>query len=381
MVKARDIRILLLEDLPEDAGLVERAIAKEKIPFVSKRVDSREEFIASFATFRPDIVLSDHGLPAFNSIEAFKLCRQHSDIPFILVTGTVSEEFAITCLRTGVDDYILKTNLSRLPLAIIHSLEKRNAERAKAKAEAHLFKQNEELKTANDHLTKANKELDKFVYSVSHNLRSPISSILGLINIIKSENPGTPNAFTPYIAMIEQSITRLDEIIQEILNYSHNTRDALQQEDIDIHTLVNQTMEKLKHLPGSKDVTITVDIAEGMWIYSDRQRLTIIFNNLISNAIKYRDESKQKHFLNIRVVVEDPVVIFFEDNGVGIASGYFDKIFEMFFRGSEKSDGAGLGLYIVKETVEKLNGSISLVSTIGEGSTFKIVLPNQRPQE
>jgi signal transduction histidine kinase len=365
MGKAREIRILLLEDIPEDAGLVERAISKEKIDFVSKRVDSREDFISSFSTFRPDIVLSDHAMPAFNSIEAFKLCRQHSDIPFILVTGTVSEEFAITCLRMGVDDYILKTNLSRLPLAIINSIEKCEAERAKTRAEVNLFEQNEELKTANKRLTKANTELDKFVYSVSHNLRSPISSILGLINLAKSENPGTLDSFLQYVSMIEQTITRLDEIIQDILNYSHNTRDAVQHEDIDIHALVTQTLQKLRHLPGSQYLTITVDNGDGTSLYSDRQRLSIIFNNLINNAINYRDELKEKQYLNIRVSVDYQIVIIFDDNGIGIESAYFEKVFDMFFRGSERSDGAGLGLYIVKETVEKLGGTISFVSTIG----------------
>jgi CheY-like chemotaxis protein len=109
-----ELSILLLEDVDEDAHLIERVLKKSGIPFSLHRVDSRAEFEEALSRFSPNVILSDHALPQFNSIEALRLSRSKlSNIPFILVTGTVSEEFAVTCLKQGIDDYILKTNLTR----------------------------------------------------------------------------------------------------------------------------------------------------------------------------------------------------------------------------------------------------------------------------
>src|SRR5688500_2174415 len=103
------LRILMLEDIPDDAGLIERTLAKQKLNFVGKRVDTKEEFIESLDEFRPDIILSDHVLPQFNSLEALSICKRVGlNVPFILVTGTVSEEFAVSCMKEGADDYVLK---------------------------------------------------------------------------------------------------------------------------------------------------------------------------------------------------------------------------------------------------------------------------------
>ncbi len=113
------MKIVMLEDLEEDAGLIDRVLKKEKFSYTRVRVDTRDEFIDALEKFGPDLVLSDHSLPQFNSIEALQICKQQRpDIPFILVTGAVSEEFAVNCLKQGADDYVLKSNLSRLPLAI-----------------------------------------------------------------------------------------------------------------------------------------------------------------------------------------------------------------------------------------------------------------------
>src|ERR1041385_1148659 len=120
MVKSmsKELRILMLEDLEDDAGLLDRALTKEKIAFTRMRVDTREEFIDALHSFGPDLILSDHALPQFNSIEALKIVQETNlEIPFIIVTGSVSEEFAVNCIKKGVDDYVLKSNLSRLHLA------------------------------------------------------------------------------------------------------------------------------------------------------------------------------------------------------------------------------------------------------------------------
>lgn len=137
----KELKILMLEDLEDDVGLIERTLRKQGIQFVSKRVDTRDEFVQALGEFDPDVILSDHALPQFNSLEALTICRnQHIDIPFILVTGTVSEEFAVSCLKQGADDYVLKSNLVRLPSAIQNALKQRHHEHKRKKAEKALRK-------------------------------------------------------------------------------------------------------------------------------------------------------------------------------------------------------------------------------------------------
>jgi signal transduction histidine kinase len=113
--------------------------------------------------------------------------------------------------------------------------------------------------------------------------------------------------------------------------------------------------------------------------YSDYSRLLIIFNNIISNAVRYRDRWKEDSYLKIDLhTTADLATITFEDNGVGIANEYIDRIFKMFFRANADSKGSGLGLYIVKGAVEKLNGSIQVQSALGEGTKFLIQVPNMK---
>jgi two-component system cell cycle sensor histidine kinase/response regulator CckA len=131
-----EIKILMLEDLVTDAQLIERELHQAAIKFVSERVESREAFLKALATFQPDIVLSDYTLPQFNGLDALRLLREKgADVPFILITGSLTEEVAVECMKEGAHDYILKTSLKRLPSAVLNALAKRRTEQDKAKAE------------------------------------------------------------------------------------------------------------------------------------------------------------------------------------------------------------------------------------------------------
>lgn len=367
----KDLKILMLEDLPEDMGLIEYFLRKEGMKFTTKRVDSKTEFIEALRDFGPDVILSDHALPQFNSIDALNICKKVGiQAPFILVTGTVSEEFAVSCLKQGADDYVLKSNLTRLPSAILNSLKQRQISIKRKKAERALRKQNEEL-------VKINKELDSFVYSVSHNIRAPLMSVLGLVNLAKLDDGQTSDSFKQYFNMMEHSIHRLDDTLKEILDYSRNARSNLNITKVDLKKIIDDGFERLKYLNGSDQFKKIIEIDEPVPFHSDGYRLTVIFNNLISNAIKYRDVQKATNVIEIRVTVTPThALIRFHDNGIGINKEYMHRIFDMFFRATDRSEGAGLGLYIVRETVEKLNGTIKVNSSSMEGTTFELNLPN-----
>jgi len=150
MESNRKLKILLLEDSEDDALLIERVLHKDALHYVLQCVESRRGFVNALADFKPDVVLSDHGLPEFNSMEALSISlREVPKAPFILVTGSVSDEFAISCLRAGADDYILKSNLTRLPSAIRNAVRKKTLDRLKREARHALRTQNQALVKAN----------------------------------------------------------------------------------------------------------------------------------------------------------------------------------------------------------------------------------------
>jgi signal transduction histidine kinase len=365
------LKILILEDVEDDVELIKRTLRKAGLDFEVRQEDTRQGFLSALKDYHADVILSDHSLPQFDSVEALSLAQQHaSQVPFILVTGAVSEEFAVTCLKEGADDYVLKSNLARLPNAIRNALKQRQAEEAKARAAQALQSQNAELK-------KINKELDSFVYSVSHNLRAPLMSVLGLLDLAKHENQNNRTELEQYFAMMETSIHKLDETVKEILDYSRNARQNLTIEKIDLRKMIDDHFDKMQFMPGSQSIQRFVNLDEKADFYSDNYRLSVIMNNLISNAIKYHDPQKETSMIRIVVSVdEEKAVMIFEDNGIGIEERYLDKVFDMFFRGTEKNKGAGLGLYIVKEAIDKLKGKIIIQSKVGQGTLFSIELPN-----
>jgi len=367
------LKILVLEDQPDDVGLIERVLKKGGIQFSIRQVDSRQEFVDSIDNFAPDIILSDHALPQFNSIEALKICKAHRRrIPFILVTGTVSEEFAVNCLKHGADDYVLKSNLARLPAAILTSIKRHEMEFEKKRAEEHLFKQNAEL-------SKINKELDSFVYNISHNLRAPLASLLGLLHLAKREN-GLSGSLQELFGMMLHAIQKLDATLAEILNYSQNNRNKVKGVHIDFKKLVDTCFRALNYLPGYGEIEKTIGINGASTFHSDPQRLSVLFRNLISNSLRYRDPGKARQVIIVSVTItQSNATIRFEDNGIGIDEALLPNVFDMFFRATEKSDGAGLGLYVVKEIVHVLKGKLSIQSRLHEGTILSIRLPNLDP--
>ncbi len=368
----KELKVLVLEDMDEDLELIERALIKAGLLVQTRRVDTKEEFIQALAEFDADVILSDHALPQFNSLEALRLCRSRGlEIPFILVTGAVSEEFAVNSIKQGADNYVLKSNLTRLPSAISSAMKQREDEKAKMKASEELLLQNEEL-------TKINKELDSFVYSVSHNLKAPLSSVLGLIGLAKMEDQKNGCLFTQYFSMMERSIHKLDDTLHEIIEYSRNARKELSIEQIDIEKLILENIERMAFMPGATEIRKEVSVKAEFPFYSDAYRLSVIFNNLISNAIKYSDSRKEDRFIKIDVLITtDSANVRFEDNGIGIEQEYLDKVFDMFFRATMQKEGAGLGLYIVKEAIEKLGGEIRIDSSPGVGTIFLMEFKNR----
>jgi signal transduction histidine kinase len=231
------------------------------------------------------------------------------------------------------------------------------------------------LKRQNEELIKINSELDRFVYSASHDLRAPLMSVKGLLNMIKLD-PEKKNA-DQYLALIEKSVNKLDHFISDIIHYSRNARMDVMQKEIDFNELLQESIDTLKYMEGADKVQSIRNITVTAPFCSDYSRLLMVFNNIISNAVLYRDTRKEDSYLKIDIQVDAAkATLRFSDNGIGIPEEYVDKIFKMFFRANADSKGSGLGLYIVKGVLEKLEGTVSVQSKVGQGTTFVIEVPN-----
>lgn len=231
------------------------------------------------------------------------------------------------------------------------------------------------LKEQNEELTKINHELDRFVYSASHDLRAPLMSVKGLLNMIKVDKE--KGNIGMYLELIEKSVHKLDSFISDIIHYSKNSRTDLLVKEINFHELLEESIACLKYMDGAEKVRSIRKINASHPFYSDPSRLLMIFNNIISNAVRYRDKWKDDSYLEINILVgEKMACIKFSDNGIGIAKEYIGNVFKMFYRATTDSKGSGLGLYIVKSAVDKLSGTIQVESEYGEGTTFTIEIPN-----
>jgi len=229
-----------------------------------------------------------------------------------------------------------------------------------------------EIEVKNENLTIVNHELDRFVYSASHDLRSPITSLKGLIEITQLEDD--PNQIKRYLDLMHQSLAKQDRFINDIIDYSKNKRKQVVMEPVSLQELFDEAISQLMHIENAKQIKFTKELLVDE-IQSDSLRLKIIISNLISNAIKYADSNKKEMYISIRTSISEGFhKIEVADNGIGINDEYKDNIFEMYF-GTNKNKGSGLGLYIVKEAVENIKGNISVSSQTNIGSKFIVTIP------
>lgn len=230
-------------------------------------------------------------------------------------------------------------------------------------------------KSVEEELKIRNAELDNFVYKVSHDLRAPLSSVLGLVNLSKLQ--GNTDNPLEYMELIGQKIHALDNFIGDVLSHSKNLKMEISVGKVDLQKIIEQTFTDLGYLKGAMQTRRSVKI-EGIDFYSDHWRVSEIFRNLISNAIKYRRPDANDSEIVIKINVDHLCAdITFADNGIGIKETSLLRIFEMFYRATEQGGGSGIGLYIVKNAVEKLGGQIKVASRPGQGTRFQILLPNR----
>jgi len=238
-----------------------------------------------------------------------------------------------------------------------------------------------EITQQNIELQKVNRELDHFVYSISHDLRAPLISVVGVLEIIETEFYLEDADLHSYLSMLHLGLMRTDDSIKNILQYSKNSRESVKVGRVFIRAIVEEVINSFHSDLIEKNIELTIEIEDQIPFYNDSVRLQTILNNLVDNAIKYQDGNKKNKKILIRFTSEEQKsTLTVWDNGIGIEEDSDDKIFDMFYRGSSLSAGSGLGLYIVKQIAELLGAEITVKTVYEEMTAFSIVFPNLKPK-
>lgn len=220
-------------------------------------------------------------------------------------------------------------------------------------------------------------DLETFIYKTSHDVRAPISTTLGLINMANRELKEKAPEALMYFHMIQQQTEHLDTILTRLLETTKIRQGEKNLHLINFDEEINEVLNSFVTMEGFGKIHFEKNISVETKFYSDKILLGSLFQNLIHNAIKYRNESARNAFVKLNISAdEEGATIIVEDNGIGIPEQFQKDVFKMFFRATEKASGSGLGLYTVKHCIKKLNGYINLSSEENIGTTFTLYIPN-----
>ncbi len=309
------------------------------------------------------VIIADQRMPKTSGVEFFEIVRTaFPDAIRILLTGYSDIEAVISAINKGeIYRYIKKPwDANELQVAIQNAYE--------------IYTTRKLLKEKVSELEKTNDELNRFIYSISHDLRSPLASVMGILNLAAMEKSvEDPNG---YMEMIEKCVKRMDGFILKVIEYYKSIRVDNDIDEINFNEILNNSVEMCRMQ--NNNVDFRININQPVPFVTDSFRLSIIIDNLISNAVKYQKPHATDPFVMIDVdVKEDHASIRIEDNGTGILEDHLNKLFKIFFRGDYKVTGLGIGLYIVKEALHRLGGDISVHSNYGVGTVFQVTVPNK----
>jgi signal transduction histidine kinase len=311
------------------------------------------------------IILSDQRMPDMLGVEFFEsILSKYPDPIRILLTGYTDIVSVIDAINKGqIFRYLEKPwNEHEMKMAIENAFQ--------------FYFINHQLKTKNEELQKTNEELNRFAYSASHDLKSPVKSMLGIIKLAQKEGKIEDNL----LDLLSGSVKKLDYFINNIIDYYKNTNSEKTLSEIDFNKIIKESIESIELIQNSKvnDIIFNVSITQDKPFFNDEFRISVIMGYLLSNAIKYQKKNEPNKEISIVINISNKVAkIKISDNGIGIPHKYKDNIYKMFFRATTQSTGSGIGLYIVKETLQRLEGKIEMNSTEDVGTSFELEIPNE----
>jgi signal transduction histidine kinase len=371
--------VLFVEGSPDDVELIARELSRHGFQCEAKSVESRADFLAALNSGQWDVILSDHPMNGFSSTEALRILRdRNSDIPFIIVSGTIGEDSAVDAMRAGAHDYVLKHNLRRLGPAVDRELREAANRRMQRSTQ-------EALHASENRLRQAQKmeSVGRLATGIAHDFNNLLTVIIGFTEFMIERLPPDEDLHrdATEIRMAAQRATRLTK---QLLAFSR--QQVLERRVVDLVAAVNDLQPMIRRLIG-EDVQCEFELATPQWVLIDPGQFEQVLMNLVVNA---RDAMPGGGRLRVSITRErldplravdleiDPgtyVVVSVHDTGDGIDKETLEHIFEPFFTTKAPGQGTGLGLSTVFGIVRQSGGVIDVDSEPGRGTTFRVYFP------
>lgn len=378
---AQPLHVLIVEDSEDDTLLLLRALQRGGYEPFYERVDTPSAMISALEKKKWDIVISDYSMPQFSGPEALKILKEKNlDIPFIIVSGVIGEETAVSAMKAGAHDYIMKSSLIRLIPAIEREL--REAEIRKKQREVE-----KENKRIQDELIQAQKmeALGRLTGGVAHDFNNILTAISGYVELAMGQL-GEESSVYPLLKEVQLGTERAANLTRQLLLFSRQQK--LEFTDLDFNQILEALFGMLHRIIG-EDITIRYELAkEPLVVFADRTSMEQMIMNLVVNAkdaierggtITIRTEKvffNESHLSEMPGAPVGPCLCFSViDTGIGMPTEVQAHIFEPFFTTKSDEKGSGLGLSVVYGIVQQHKGWIRVKSKVNEGSTFEIYLP------
>jgi two-component system, sensor histidine kinase and response regulator len=359
---AEEVKVLYVDDEPDNLVGFKASFRFKYRVFTAVNVPQALDILKQ----HPDIkvVFCDQRMPGITGVEFFEQIRVEYPKPIrILLTAYTDSNSIIDAINKGqIFRYVHKPwNENEIVSAIDEATK--------------FYLANTMLAVKNDELQKAYDELNKFAYSISHDIRGPILAIAGAIDV--AGDIDDVNEMKQMLNLMKKSLSKLDTYILSMHDYYSLQRGELKVRDIDFNELIEELKQIYSIVAETNNVTFNASVCQKESFRSDEGALKLILGNLVSNAFKYQNKNHDLKAVEVKVEVEkSKAVISIKDTGIGILGSHIGEIFNLFYRANAQEPGSGLGLYNVKSALLKLDGQIEVNSIMHQGSTFIVTIPS-----
>ena len=382
------ILVLMVEDSEDDALLAAHELKRSGYDPVLERVETPEAMAASLERTAWDVVIADYSMPHFSGLAALRLVKGiRPEVPVIIVSGAIGEETAVSAMRAGANDYVMKGNLTRLGPAVQRELREVEDRRGRKRAEEALRKTSRELEGAQRELIQSEKlaALGRFSSGIAHEVKNPLGIVLGGVEFLDMKLADAEKDVKTAVGKIKEAALRAAGIIDEMLKFAKPSEPNM--ETLDANDVVREALSLFQYGVDSSHIHIVpAYAAHPLQIRADKNQIQQVILNLLLNAVEAMPGGGK-----VRVTIERDLLsgagpassccaISVIDPGSGIAAEDMSKIFEPFFTTKREHKGTGLGLSVAKTIVDRHQGQLSIESKPGKGTTARILLPLVKSQ-
>lgn len=369
-----ELRILYLEDSPQDAAFVRGVLRRAGMFFNLRCIDTREAFVEQLEKFQPDLIISDYQLPSFDGLEALALMRERfPELPFILTSGYIGEEAAAEALKNGATDFLLKANLNARLAPAIRRAMREVEERAERKRTAELLLQAQKMEA-----------IGNLTGGMAHDFNNLLGIIIGNLDLLRDRQSSDPDADELAQEALDAALRGAD-LTQRLLAFAR--RQPLQPARTEVNQLIAGIVKLLERTLGEQ-IQITLDLDPQTWpVVVDPAQLESSLTNLATNArdampgggqliISTGNRTLDADYVSRYAEVQpgDYALIEVTDTGTGMPAEVLSHVFEPFYTTKEQGKGTGLGLSMVFGFIKQSGGHINVYSEVGIGTTFRLYL-------